>query len=84
MGRPKNDYAGYSHPYIVAYGRRIGSSSGYIQDELGRARSRSAPRDAWTCYSDEEPRLARDLDGNNMLRSWLENETGISIDDLAT
>jgi hypothetical protein len=77
---PKHDYANYSHPYIVAWGRRIGSSWGYINDQLANARRRKAPKDAWSCHGNEEIKLARDLEDSNMFRGWLESETGITID----
>lgn len=84
MSNARNDYATYSHPFIVAWGRRIGSNWNYINDQLANARRRKAPKDAWSCYQDEEIKLARNLEQNNMFRGWLENETGLRIDDLAS
>lgn len=83
MSITKNDYGKCSHPYILAYGRRMGSNMSYIQDELANARRRKAPKDAWSCHIEEDIKLARDLPHNTMLRGWLENETGLLIEDQA-
>ncbi len=83
MTKARRDYGRYSHPYIVAYDRQIGSNDSYIQDQLKHARQRNAPKDAWTCYYDEDPRLARNLTKANFLRDWLVMETGIEIETLA-
>ena len=83
MNNAKRDYGRYSHPYIVAWGRRIGSSSSYIQDELANAKRRKAPKDVWSCHLEEEMKLARDLEENNMFRGWLEDETGLPIAETA-
>ena len=82
MKTARNDYAKYSHPYIVAWGRRSGSKWNYIEEELANAKRRKAPKDAWACHLDEEIKLARDLTETNMFRGWLESETGLLIEDM--
>ncbi len=84
MTTPKGDYARHPYPYIVAYCRIMSSNERYQRDEVERARKRNAPKDCYTCYIGEEPRLARDLPETAMLRGRLENYTGIPIDDLIT
>ena len=82
MTNARLDYASHSYPYIVAWGRRIGSNWNYIEAQLANARRRKAPRDVWSCYQDEEMKLARDLGHDNMFRGWLENETGLPIEEM--
>ena len=83
MTAPRFDYAKHAYPYIVAWGRRIGSSQNYIETEVANAQRRKAPRDAWACHGNDDIKLARNLASNNMFRDWLEIETGIPIEEQA-
>lgn len=82
MTKARLDYASHPYPYIVAWGRRIGSNWSYIEAELANARRRKAPKDAWSCHGENEIKLARDLTRDNMFRGWLENETGLAIEEI--
>ena len=82
MTKARLDYAFHPYPYIVAWGRRIGSNWSYIEAELANARRRKAPKDAWSCHGENEIKLARDLTRDNMFRGWLENETGLAIEEI--